>query len=357
MSVQLRVVLDQASQVVHADQARAALSLTAGLVAAAPRGCVVSALLPRGGEVSLRGLQDVRTLALGRAELGAAWQMGIAPGVGGGLIHAPSLMAPLVRHDRTHDNDQITVTLWDLCAWEAPESLPKTHVAWQRSMLKRAVKHADAVVVPSHAIGERLAGIARLGDRIRVVAGAAPEGFRVPADAATRREALQTPERYVAITGEGESLADGFRTAARAGIDAVILDAADGTEPILADIASAAGLPEQRVHIRGALDDEDRATVLGGAAALIATSGQAAWPWRAVEAMALSVPVIAADSGVHRDVIADGGAVVGSADLDDALADALGAGGERLRVLASDRARAFSWVSSAERIWGLHAEL
>src|SRR5690606_16772836 len=103
-----------------------------------------------------------------------------------------------------------------------------------------------------------------------------------------------------------------FRTAARAGIDAVILDAADGTEPILADIASAAGLPEQRVHIRGALDDEDRATVLGGAAALIATSGQAAWPWRAVEAMALSVPVIAADSGVHRDVIADGGAVVGS---------------------------------------------
>ena len=46
MSVQLRVVLDQAVQVVDADQARAARSLTAGLVATAPRGCTVSALVP-----------------------------------------------------------------------------------------------------------------------------------------------------------------------------------------------------------------------------------------------------------------------------------------------------------------------
>ncbi|BDZ38810.1 hypothetical protein GCM10025863_14240 [Microbacterium suwonense] len=42
----------------------------------------------------VRGVQDVRTLSLGRQELAAAWQLGIAPGVGGGLIHAPSLMAP-----------------------------------------------------------------------------------------------------------------------------------------------------------------------------------------------------------------------------------------------------------------------
>ncbi|MGB3375105.1 MAG: glycosyl transferase, partial [Microbacterium sp.] len=238
MSVQLRVVLDQASQVVDADQARAALSLTAGLVATAPRGCGVSALVPRGTEVTLHGVQDVRTLSLARSELAAAWQMGIAPGVGGGLIHAPSLMGPLVRHDRTHDNHQITVTLWDLCAWESPGSLPKKQVAWQRAMLKRAVKHADAVVVPSHAMGLRLGEIARLGDRIRVIAGAAPDGFRVPEDAVARREALQLPESYVVVTGVGESLAVGFRAAARAGVDAVVLDAAEGAEPALADAAA-----------------------------------------------------------------------------------------------------------------------
>ncbi|HWU30612.1 MAG TPA: glycosyl transferase, partial [Microbacterium sp.] len=37
--------------------------------------------------------------------------------------------------------------------------------------------------------------------------------------------------------------------------------------------------------------------------------------------------------------------------------DALGAGERRLRVLAADRSRAFSWASSAERLWALHAEL
>src|SRR5690606_4596259 len=240
---------------------------------------------------------------------------------------------------------QITVTLWDLCAWEAPESLSKTQVAWQRAMLRRAVKHADAVVVPSHAMAQRLGEIAKLGDRIRVIAGAAPDSFRMPSDAAARREALQLPDRYVVIAGEGDSLAAGFSAAAGAGVDAVVLDAAEGTEPVIADAASVAGLPERQAHVRGRLADADRASVLGGAAAFVATSAHAAWPWRAVEAMALAVPLVAVDSGVHRDVIADGGAVVDSADLEDRLLDALGTGEKRLRVLASDRARAFSWAS------------
>ncbi len=73
--------------------------------------------------------------------------------------------------------------------------------------------------------------------------------------------------------------------------------------------------------------------------------------------MSLSVPLVAVDSGVHRDVIAEGGALVSLAELADALTDAVGAGGKRLGVLAGDRARAFSWASSAERVWALHADL
>ncbi|WP_309128001.1 glycosyltransferase [Microbacterium sp.] len=357
MSVQLRVVLDQAAQVVDPDQARAAMALTAGLVATAPRGCLVSALVPSGGSVGVRGVHDVRTLPLGRRELAASWQLGMAPGVGGGLIHAPSLMAPLVRHDRLHDNDQITITVWDLKAWETPDALPKANVVWQRAMLKRAAKHADAVVVPSHAMAERLAGIASFGDRIRVIAGAAPEGFRPPEDADHRRAELQLPARYVVVTGEGDALAEGFRAAARADVDVVMVDAADGAEPALADAASAAGLPERRAHIRGALDDADRAAVIGGAGAVVAASAVSTWPWRAIEAMALGVPLVAVDSGVHRDVLADGGALVTVEELGDALEDALGDGARRLSVLGSDRSRAFSWASSAERVWALHADL
>ncbi|MFJ4044799.1 glycosyltransferase [Microbacterium sp. NPDC089987] len=355
MTVQLRVVVDEVG--VDADLARAARALTEGLIRTAPRGCVVSAIAPSGTEASIAGLSEVRTLPLARRELAAAWQMGIAAGVGGGLIHSPTLLAPLVRHDRLHDNDQTTVTLWDLCAWEAPETMPKTSVAWQRAMLKRAVKHADAVVVPSHAMAERLGEIARLGDRIRVIAGAAPIGFREPEDASMLRADLQLPERYIVITGDGESFGDGFRAAARAEAEAVVVDTQKGAGVALIELASSVGLPERRTHIAHELDDSSRAALLAGADALVATSQAAAWPWRLIEAMELGTPIVAVDSGVHRDVIADGGAVVPSDQLDDALSDALGSGRERLRVLGSDRARAFSWTSSAERVWALHAEL
>ena len=355
MGARLRVVLDQLVHVVDADQAFASLDLAAGLVATAPPDCAVEAIVPAGAELSLPGVEGVRTLAVGRRELAASWQLGLAPGVGGGLIHAPTLMAPLVRHDRVHDNDQTTVTLWDLRAWEAADQLPRGTVAWQRGMLRRAVKHADAVVVPSHAMAERLVEIARLGGRVRVIAGAPPQGFAAPHDAAARRERLSLPGEYVVLAGTGATLREGFRGALAAGMDAVVIDAPEASEPRLAEVAAAAGLPERRAHIRGALGVEDRAAVLSGAAAFGATDPVSAWPWRATEAMALGVPVVAVDTGVHRDVIADGGTLVPDGAIADALEEA--AGSARLRVLAADRSRAFSWASAAERVWGLHADL
>ncbi|WP_235201338.1 glycosyltransferase [Microbacterium sp. CH12i] len=262
-----------------------------------------------------------------------------------------------MKHDRLHDHDQVAVTIWDLLAWEAPETLPKSTVAWQRGMLRRAVRYADAVVVPSHAIAHRLGEIAKVGNRVRVIAGAAPEGFAVPTDAAGRRADLTIPEKYVVLVGTLASLEHGFRAAAAAGVDAVVLDAPEGSEPQLAEVASAAGLPERRAHIRGALSVEDRSAVLAGASAFVATSSLGAWPWRAMEAMTLSVPIVAVDSGVHHDVIAEGGALVSPGELDEALTDAVGTGAKRLSVLAGDRSRAFSWASSAERVWALHADL
>ncbi len=357
MGARLRVILDQLAQVVDPDQASAAVDLATALVSTAPTGTDVEAIVPAGAEPTIRGLADVRRLPLARRELAASWQLGLVPGVGGGLIHSPSLMAPLVRHDRVHDHDQTTVTVWSLCAWEEPESLSKAAVAWQRAMLKRAAKHADAVVVPSHAIGERLSEIAKVGDRLRVISGAAPTGFVVPLDAAARRDALSLPAGYVVLSGSADSLASGFRGALVAGKDAVVLDAPEGAEPRLAEVAAAAGLPESRTHVRGALSADDRAAVFAGASAFVATSTVAAWPWRIIEAMTLGVPVVAVDSGAHRDAIVDGGAIVSLEEIPDAVEDAVGAGSRRLSVLGADRARAFSWVGAAERVWGLHADL
>ncbi|KJL24030.1 Glycosyl transferases group 1 [Microbacterium oxydans] len=357
MGARLRVVLDQLVSVVDADHAAAAVGLTSGLVATAPSGCVVDAIVPAGAAVPVAGVGDVRTLGMGRRELAAAWQLGIAPGIGGGLIHSPTLMAPLVRHDRVHDNDQTTVTLWDLRAWDAPESLPRGAVAWQRGMLRRAVRHADAVVVPSHAVAERLSELAKIGDRIRVIAGAPPLGFGRTGDESVRRAALSLPEEYLVLTGSISETAEGFRGAVAAGLDAVVIDAAEGSEPRYVEVASASGLPERRVHVRGALSIQDRAAVLSGASAYVAADTTAGWPWRAVEAMTLGIPVVAVDSGSHRDVIADGGLLVPAEGIPDAVGEAAGGAAERLAVLASDRSRAFSWSSSAERLWSLHADL
>lgn len=374
MSAVLRVVLDQAVSPTDADLAMASRELARALVASAPSGCEVAAIVPSGADVAgtlegaVPGLADVTRSALARRELAASWQLGVAPGVGGGMIHSPTLLAPLVKHDRVHDHDQTVVTLWDLDAWERPGELHRAAVTWHKAMLKRAVKHADAVVVPTHAAASRVAELGSFGDRIRVISGAAPTGFRVPTDEVGRRRALTVPDGCVVMSGSSAPsarLADALRAAARSGADlpVVVIDAPEGDESAIADLAAAAGLGEGRVHVRGALEDADRAAVFGGAVAFLAPAVSSAFPWRVVEALAVGVPVVAADSAVHREVILDGGVYAEVAADGGPLAAALGDvlrttdAVERHAVLAADRGRAFSWAGAAERVWQLHADL
>jgi len=354
----LRVVLDQVNDVIDADQAEAARALVSGLAATAPHKCTVEAIVPGGGsDPVVEGADSVHRLTLPRRELGAAWQLGVIAGVGGGMIHAPSLFAPLAKHDRANDYDQTVATVWDLRPWTAPEQLTRAGVLWQRGMLKRAVKHADAVIVPTHAMAERLAGLGRFGDRIRVIPGAAAGGFAIPPDAPRRRVALGAAGRYIVGTGTAGELGPVFAAAVDARADAFVLDAPDGAAPAIAEAAAAAGLSAPHVHVPARLDAQDRAALLGGALAFVAADPAQVWPWRLVEALTVGVPVIAADGGVHRDVLADGGLLVAADGFTDALRDAAGEGARRLSVLAADRSRAYSWHSSAERVWTLHAEL
>lgn len=375
MVATLRVVLDQLVAPTEPDLAEASRELARALVLGAPAGCEVEAIAPAGPaslEDVVPGLAGVRRAALQRRELSAALQLGVGTGIGGGMIHSPSLFAPLVRHDRVHDHDQTVVSVWDLRPWESPAELPRGVVAWHKAMLKRAVKHADAVVVPTHSLAARLRDIAPgLGDRLRVIAGASPLGFAVPVDEIGRRRELGLPEGFVLIAAgppASEGLDAGFAAVAASGVDlpVVVLDVEEGHEPLVAEVASAAGIPERRLHVRGALSVADRAAVFGGTVALVAPSRRAAFPWRVVDALTLGVPVIAAASSVHEEVVFDGGVLVPGADASElavgmgsALADALGttAAADRLGVLAGDRGRAFSWRGAADKVWMLHAEL
>lgn len=372
MTATLRVVLDQLAAPTEPALAEATRELTRALILAAPRGCAVAGIVPAvpaagrdAVTAALPGLAGLHAMSLARRELAGSWQLGVAAGVGGGMIHSPSLFAPLVRHDRVHDNDQTVVTVWDLRPWEAPDELSRTTVAWHKAMLKRAAKHADAVVVPTHAMAARLGDLGRLGDRVRVISGAAPADFAVPGDEVGRRRELGLPEGFVVLSGgsaPSDELSAGFAAVVSASLDVpiVIIDAPEGEEPVIAELASAAGIPERLVHVRGALSAGERGAVFGGAVALVAPSRRTAFPWRVVEALTLGVPVIAADSPAHADIVLDGGVLAhDGAGLGEGLARALGSAAdvERMSVLAADRGRAFSWRDAADRVWQLHADL
>lgn len=374
MVATLRMVLDQLAAPTDPALALATRELARALVDAAPTACEVEGIIPGGPAnraddvlADVPGLARLHKVALARRELSAALQLGLATGIGGGMIHSPTLFAPLVKHDRVNDNDQIVVTLWDFRAWETPDELSRTAASWQRAMLKRAARHADAVVVPTHSMAAKLEDFApRLSDRVRVIAGAAPAGFAVPSDEVGRRRVLDVPEGFVLLSGgvaASDALGLGFEAIARSGLDVpvLVIDVPEGEEPGIAELASAAGVQGRSLHTRGVLETADRAAVFGAAVALLAPATRSAFPWRVVEALALGVPVLAAESPVHTEVVVDGGLLVApdAEALGAALTEALGstAAADRLGVLAADRGRVFSWREAADRVWQLHADL
>jgi len=367
VTVTLRVVLDQLVAPTSRDLAEASASLTQALIDTAPRGCDVAAIVPAPGlsdDAGVTGLAAETRLSMRRRELAASWQLGVAPGVGKGLIHSPTALAPLVRHDRVNETHQIVVTLWDLRAWETPEELPRAEALAARALLSRVAKHADAVVVPTHAMAERLGEVAKskLVAKVRVIGGAPAAGLRVPSDAVGRLRTLDLPTSFLALAGgaaPSDGLGGAFTAVSAAGWDGdvVVLDVPDGEEPAVIERAVAAGIPEARVHARGSLDQWDRAAVLTHAAAFVTACARTDWPWRAVDALAVGIPIVAVDTPVHREVLADAASFAAVDELGAAVMRALGEDGARLRVLAGDRAKGFAWAACADRIWALHAEL
>lgn len=373
MTATLRVVLDQAVAPTDHDLEIASVELARALVEAQPSGTAVAAIVPASSddapdiEQRVPGLAGVHRTAMGRTRLASAWQLGVVAGVGGGMIHSPTLLAPLVKHDRAHDHDQTVVTLWDLEPWLRPHEVSRSAAAAQKALLKRAVRYADAVVVPTHAHAHELDDIAPLRGRVRVVPGAPPARFGLPTDAEARRRDLAVPPRYVVVAG-GVAGSDGVEDALRGvvetgddGLEVVTLSDTGDTSAIV-DLASAAGLPERRVRPLSNLDAGDRAALFAGALAFVAPSVSTKFPWRTLEALVVGAPVVAASTPLSNEILADGAQLV-SASSPEAIAGALGrlSGDDELRarmsVLAADRGRAFGWRDTAERVWHLHAEL
>lgn len=372
----LRVIVDQIVAPHPGGVGRYTEELTRALIATAPAGADVAGVVSASTEPEyeriatlLPGLSGLYKSALARRELERAWQHGLTSLPGKGMVHATGMLAPLSRHDRINDpGNQIAVTLHDTVPWHSPESLPARRVSWYRGMLKRAHKHADAVVVPTHAVAAQLRSIADFGDRVRVIGGAVSPKLQRPVDAAERATALGLPNRYLLAMGPLlrhkaiDSLATSLAEPALRGIPLLLAGVDDASA---AELATAAGV-EGRVTGLGRLDDADLAVAIGNAAVFVAPSLLEGFGLPVLEAFSLGTPVVHSDDEAMVEVAGGAGVIVAREDGDGyprRLAEAIRSVlddedlARRLRLEGSDRARLFSWTDSAERVWQLHADL
>lgn len=379
-STTLRVVLDQAVAPIPGGIGRYAIELTRELIATAPRGCDVTGIVPSSPEAdyqrieaALPGLGGLYKSALDRRQLAAAWQHGFTRLPGSGMIHAPSLFAPLYRHDRVNNpGEQIIVTIHDTVPWSHPETLTPRGVAWHIAMAKRAERYADAIVVPTHTVADQIAELLDVGDRVRVIGGAASTTLDPGPSADSTAAELDLPEQYIICVGTIEP---------RKGIAELIaaLGSADAPElPLLlvgqqgwGDIdvdalVADAGLDEGRVRVLGALDDTALAVALSRATVAVVPSLAEGFGLPLLEAMQLGVPTVHSSAPALVEVAGGAGIVVDLDPRDDypqRLAEALHrvvddpALADELRVRGRDRAAAYSWHDSAEKTWQLHADL
>jgi glycosyltransferase involved in cell wall biosynthesis len=380
MSTTLRVIIDQILAPVPGGVGRYAEELTRALITTAPAGVrvegVVSASLEpdyaRLAEL-LPGLSGLYKSPLARRELSTAWQHGFTRLPGRGMIHATSLLAPLYRHDRLNTSgEQIVVTIHDAVPWTHPATLTPHGVSWHKAMAKRAHKHADAVVVPTHAVAEELGSILDFGDRIRVIGAAVSSHLDTPADADERAARLELPAEYILAVGTLEP---------RKGLEPLIGSLALGESvdlPLLVvgpagwggvdvgALAAEAGLDESRVRTLGRLSDEDLSVALERASVFVLPSLAEGFGIPLLEAFHFGTPVVHSDAPALVEVSGGAGVVVARDDADgypERLAAAIASVvndselAERLKFSGLDRSQLFSWRSSAEKVWQLHADL
>lgn len=373
----LRVIVDEMLSTAPGGVARYTEELTRELIATAPRGVFVEGVVAASSEPQyariterLPGLSTLHKSALERRELSAAWQHGFTRLPGSGIVHAPSLFAPLARHDRLNTGDQIAVTIHDTVAWSHPESLSPRLVSWHKSMLKRAERYADAIVVPSHAVADQVSELAEVADRLRVISGAPSSALRLPSDADDRAAELELPPRYILAIGS---------LVARRGIDKLIhalgrvdddvqlvIVGPDADDPSLAAAVASASLPASRVRALGQLSDPQLAVVISRASVFAYPNLEEGFGLPILEAFALGTPVVHSDAPALIELSAGAGIAIERGDdetYSERIADALSQVltdrqlAERLRFEGIDRAGLYTWRGAAEKVWQLHADL
>jgi glycosyltransferase involved in cell wall biosynthesis len=116
---------------------------------------------------------------------------------------------------------------------------------------------------------------------------------------------------------------------------------------------------EERIEFKGHVSDEDLAALYRGAACLVFPSRDEGFGLPLLEAMASGVPVVSTNAGALPEIAGDAAILVEPGNpsalaggIERALADR-----ERLVAAGFERARKFSWATTAERTLAVYREL
>jgi glycosyltransferase involved in cell wall biosynthesis len=293
-------------------------------------------------------------------------------------LHATSVLAP------PRGSRPLVVTIHDTVPFTHPHTLTRHGAVWHRAMVKRAVRDADAIVVPTRAVADGLLGIferadgmphssgVSLAQRIHVGGGAASLEPVAEDDARLIRDVFDIGRRpYVVFVGTIEprkGLADLIRTlAARPDLDLAIVGAPGWGNIDVRQLATAAGLDQDRLIVTGAVHDATVAAFVQGARALVLPSRAEGFGLPLLEAMRLGTPVVLSDDAALREVAGDAGIVAHIIDveandpevvvreLNRALDESLHRR-DTLIEAGLRRSAEFTWAETAARVLDIHRQ-
>lgn len=353
---ELVVIAEQMLAPVPGGTGRYTAELLRALARTAPPGWTVSSAVARRADVTaarVEGVAGPRRLALPPRALALAWQAGLPLWPGGDAVHAPTPLAP----PRAAGARTLTVTVHDTVPWTHPGTLTPRGVTWHRTMIGRAARTADALVVPTAAVAEELAGLLPATGPVHVVGHGVTDALARPAGD------RELPARYVLAVGtlEPRKGIDVLIRALREVPDVPLLLAGQpgwgGLDP--AALAGAHGVDPDRVRVLGRLSDADLAGVLHGASVLAVPSLAEGFGLPLLEGMAAGVPVVHSDAPALVEVAGGAGLTVPRGEpsaLAAALRRVLGdpATARSLADRGARRAADFSWAAAARRVWALH---
>jgi glycosyltransferase involved in cell wall biosynthesis len=301
--------------------------------------------------------------------LSRAWRAGVSDVPGGfAVVHATSLDVPPARRSR------LAVTVHDL-AWRAvPEAFPRRGRRWHDVAFARAMRRADALVVPSATVAESVTAAGASQAAVEVI----PHGSdHLPApddaDAAAVLERLGVTGSFLLCVGtleprkNLERLLSAYaraRTAMEEPLPLVVVGPAGwGPSATLVERSEAAGggvvgasaIPFDGVRLAGAVPDATLAALYRSALSLVYVPLLEGFGLPALEAMAAGTPVVASPMpSTGTAALEVDPKDVGS--IAEALVEVVADSSLRASLVAagSAHAAAHTWSSSAAshlRLW------